>query len=401
MNSLIVILGIIVLLVIGYLCSVDRKNIKLRPVIGAFAIQAIIGAFIIYVPFGQSVLGVLTKAVSAIIEFSGHGISFMFGDLVGVNKGFVFAFQVLPIIIFFSSLMSVLYYLGIMQKFVSFFGAGVRRLLGTSNIESTAAASNIFLGNVDVFVMVKPYVKDMTRSELFTIMTGGFASIAGSVLVGYAAMGIDIKILLTATFMSAPAGILFAKLMYPETEETKEFSQDLSIEEEKPINIIEAATSGAFIGLKVAAAVGVMLLALISLIAMINGILSYAGSYVGLDNISLEMIFGYIFAPFAWLLGIPKDEILVAGNFLGQKLVLNEFVAFLNFSQHKEVLSASSQTVIIVALAGFANLSAPAAMLGVLGNFVPERKGFIAKMAWRVILAATLANMMSAAIISL
>ncbi|HFD2949959.1 TPA: NupC/NupG family nucleoside CNT transporter [Klebsiella pneumoniae] len=401
MKSLIVLSGIVVLLAIGYLCSVDRKNIRFRPVFGAFIIQALIGAFVLYVPFGQQILSVLTSALSSVIEYSGHGISFLFGDLVGKGKGFIFAFQVLPIIIFFSSLMSVLYYIGIMQKIVSIFGTAVRRLLGTSKIESTAAASNIFVGTVDVFIMVKPYVKDMTKSELFTIMAGGFASIAGSVLVGYAAMGIDIKMLITAAFMSAPAGLLFAKLMYPETEEPKEFTQDMSLEDEKPVNIIEAATSGAFIGLKVAAAVGVMLLALISLIAMVNGMLSFVGSFVGMGNISLEMIFGYVFAPFAWLLGIPKEEIFIAGNFLGQKLVLNEFVAFLNLSQHKEVLSVGSQTIIVIALAGFANLSAPAAMLGVLGNFAPERKGFIAKMAWRVILAATLANMMSAAIISL
>lgn len=400
MNTIIVLGGMFTLLFIAYMCSVDRKRIKFQPIIGAFIIQALIGAFVLYVPVGQQFLGLLTKAVSAIIEFSNHGIKFLFGDLTDGRNGFLFAFQVLPIIIFFSSLMSVMYYLGFMQKIVSLFGAGVRRLLGTSKIESTAAASNIFVGNVDVFIMVKPYVKDLTKSELFAVMTGGFASIAGSVLVGYAAMGIDIKILLTAAFMSAPAGLLFAKLIYPETEEVKEISLDVYLEEEKPVNIIEAATEGAFVGLKVAASVGVMLLALISLIAMVNGIISVVGGFFGADTITLEQIFGYIFSPFAWLLGIPKNEILAAGNFLGQKLVLNEFVAFLDFTKNRELLSPTSQTIVIMALAGFANLSAPAAMLGVLGNFAPERKGFIAKMAWRVILGSTLANLMSAAIIS-
>lgn len=400
MKTLIVLLGMFTLVFIAYMCSVDRRNIKLRPILGAFIIQALIGAFVLYVPIGQQFLGMLTKIISSIIDFSNHGIKFLFGDLVGGKNGFIFAFQVLPIIIFFSSLMSVLYYIGIMQKFVSLFGSAVRWLLGTSKIESAAAASNIFVGNVDVFIMVKPYIKDMTKSELFTVMIGGFASIAGSVLVGYAAMGIDIKILLTAAFMSAPAGLLFAKIMYPETEELKEQAFDVYIEDEKPVNIIEAATSGAFIGLKVAASVGVMLLALISLIAMVNGIIGFTTNAVGIGSITLEQIFGYIFSPFAWLLGIPKNEILAAGNFLGQKLVLNEFVAFLDFTKHKDLLSPASQAIVIMALAGFANLSAPAAMLGVLGNFAPERRAFIAKMAWRVILGSTLANLMSAAIIS-
>lgn len=401
MRTVIVIGGMCILILIAYIFSIDRKSIKIKPVIGAFIIQATIGGVVLYVPAGQHFLSLLTRAISAIIEFSNHGIHFLFGDLNDGKNGFIFAFQVLPIIIFFSSLMSVLYYLGVMQKIASLFGASVKYILGTSKIESTAAASNIFVGNVDVFIMVKPYVKYLTNSELFAVMTGGFASIAGSVLVGYAAMGIDINILLTAAFMSAPAGLLFAKLIYPETEEVKDFSFDVHIDEVKPVNIIEAATSGALVGLKVAASVGVMLLALVSLIAMLNSIISLIIGAFGPENITLQQIFGYVFSPFAWLLGIPKNEVLIAGDFLGQKLVLNEFVAFLDFSKNRELLSPDSQTIIIMALAGFANLSAPAAMLGVLGNFAPERKGFIAKMALRVILGSTLANMMSAAIISL
>ncbi|EBS5860716.1 NupC/NupG family nucleoside CNT transporter [Salmonella enterica subsp. enterica serovar Abony] len=401
MVTLRIITGIFVLLLIGFIFSVNKKNIRVRPVIGAFFIQAVIGAFILYVPVGQSILAILTRLVASVIEYSGHGISFLFGDLVGKNKGFIFAFQVLPIMIFFSSLMSVLYYIGIIQKIVKIFGSGVRKVLGTSSIESTAAASNIFVGNVDVFIMVKPYVRDMTDSELFALMTGGFSSIAGSVLVGYAAMGIDINLLLTAAFMSAPGGLLFAKLIFPETSKLKERVMDIYPEGEKPVNIIEAATSGAFTGLKVAASVGVMLLALISLIALVNGFLSYIGGFIGYGELSLEMIFGYIFAPLAWLLGIPVSEVMTVGNFLGQKIVLNEFVAFMNLSRNNSGLSPHSEMILIMALAGFANLSAPAAMLGVLGNFVPERKKFIARMALRVILGATLANLLSAAIISL
>ncbi|MCG9638385.1 NupC/NupG family nucleoside CNT transporter [Vibrio sp. Isolate34] len=401
MQTIIILVGIVVLLAIAVLASTNRKKIKLRIVGGAFLLQALIAAFIMFVPMGQAILEGIATGVASVMGYSNEGINFLFGDLGRFKVGFIFAFHVLPIIIFFSSLMSVLYYLGIMQRVVKYIGIAVQKLLGTSQAESTAAAANIFVGNTDVFIMMKPFAPNMTKSELFALMVGGFASVAGAVLVGYAGMGVDIKYLVAAAFMSAPAGLLFAKILYPETETPKEVELDIYKNEEKPINLIEAATSGAFTGLQLASAVGVMLLALISLIAMTNGILGGLSSLVGFDGLSLELIFSYIFAPFAFLLGVPSNEILVAGSFLGQKLVLNEFVAFLSFAELKEGLSEHTQVVITMALAGFANLSAPAAMIGVLGTIVPEKKKFIASMGTRVILGATLANLMSAALTGL
>lgn len=401
MQTLTILVGMFVLLGIAYLASTNRKKINLRTVGGALALQASIAAFIMFVPAGQTILTGVANGVASVMGYSGEGINFLFGDLGRFKSGFIFAFHVLPIIIFFSALMSVLYYLGIMQRVVRYIGIAVQKLLGTSQAESTAAAANIFVGNTDVFVMMKPYAPKMTRSELFALMVGGFASVAGSVLVGYAGMGVDIKYLVTAAFMSAPAGLLFAKIIYPETEKAEEIELDIYQDEDKPINLIEAATSGAFSGLQLAAAVGVMLLALISLIAMANGILGGIGALVGFESLSLELIFSYIFAPFAFLLGVPTHEILAAGSLLGQKLVLNEFVAFLSFADMKEGLSEHTQIVVTMALAGFANLSAPAAMIGVLGTIVPDKKSFIASMGTRVILGATLANLMSAALTGL
>ncbi len=394
-------LGILALLLIAYLASTNRKKINIRTIFVAFGLQAFIAFFIFFVPFGQVILLKASKAVASVMGFANEGIVFLFGSLGSFSSGFIFAIHVLPIIIFFSALMSVLYYLGIMQKIVQAIGFVMQKLLGTSKSESTAAAANIFVGNTDVFVMMKPYAPKMTKSELFALMVGGFASVAGSVLVGYAGMGVDIEYLVAASFMSAPGGLLMAKIIYPETEEPVDIQFDIYQDEEKPVNVIEAATNGAFTGLQLAAAVGVMLLALISLIALVNSLLSNMGGLLGFEGLTLQNIFGYLFAGFAYMLGIPKEEILTAGNLLGQKLVLNEFIAYSTFVEIKSSLTPYSQAVITVALAGFANLSAPAALIGVLGSIAPKKKPFIASMGGRVILAAMLSNFMSACLVGL
>ena len=337
------------------------------------------------------------------LNYSSEGINFLFGNLGQFKMGFVFAVHVLPIIIFMSALFSVLYYLGIMQWIIRLIGTGIHKLLRTSPAESMAATANIFAGNTDVFVLMKPYAPRMTRSELFALMTGGVASIAGSVLVGYASMGIEIRYLVAASFMSAPGGLLMAKMLFPETEpeNTADVTGDMLGQDEKPINIVEAATNGATIGLKLAANVGAMLLALIALIAMVNGLLGWFCGFFGYGNVTLQFIFSYLFAPVAWLLGIPANEVLQIGSLLGQKLVLNEFVAYTSFIPMKDQLSEYSQIITIMALAGFANLSSPAALIGVLGGIVPGKKSFIAKMGLKVILAGTLSNLLSAALTGL
>lgn len=403
MQIMILCLGIVVLLAIAVLCSSNRRAINIRTVTGAFTIQASLAAFVLYVPAGEKTLLAISNSLSGILNYSSEGINFLFGDLGRFKMGFLFAFHVLPIIIFMSALFSVLYYIGIMQWVIRLIGTGIHKLLRTSPAESMAATANIFAGNTDVFVLMHPYAPKMTRSELFALMCGGVASIAGSVLVGYASMGIEIRYLVAASFMSAPGGLLMAKILYPETdaEHVADVSADMATGEEKPINIVEAATNGASTGLKLAVNVGAMLLALIALIAMINGLLGWIFDLFHIENITLQLIFSYIFAPVAWLLGVPGSEIFQVGNLLGQKLVLNEFVAYTSFIPLKASLSEYSQIIVIMALAGFANLSAPAALIGVLGGIVPAQKSFIAKMGGKVILAGTLSNLMSAALTGL
>lgn len=403
MQILILCLGIVVLLAIAVLFSSNRRAINVRTVTGAFIIQASLAAFVLYVPAGEKALLAISNSLSGILNYSSEGINFLFGDLGRFKMGFMFAFHVLPIIVFMSALFSVLYYLGIMQWVIRLVGTGIHKLLRTSPAESMAATANIFAGNTDVFVLMRPYAPKMTRSELFALMCGGVASIAGSVLVGYASMGIEIRYLVAASFMSAPGGLLMAKILYPETEaeNVADVSANMAAGEEKPINVVEAATNGASSGLQLAVNVGAMLLALIALIAMINGLLGWFFGLFQIENITLQLIFSYIFAPVAWLLGVPGAEIFQVGNLLGQKLVLNEFVAYTSFIPLKSSLSEYSQIIVIMALAGFANLSAPAALIGVLGGIVPAQKSFIAKMGMKVILAGTLSNLMSAALTGL
>lgn len=411
MQILMSLVGIVTLLAIAVLLSDNRKAIRLRTVGGAFAIQAGLGAFIFYVPIGREILGGVSNAVSSIINFANEGIGFLFGDLGHFKVGFVFAINVLPIIIFFSSLVAVLYYLGIMQKVVAVLGGGLQKVLGASRAESLSATANIFVGQTEAPLVVRPYISRMTQSELFAIMVGGLASVAGSVLAGYAAMGVELKYLIAASFMAAPGGLLMAKIIKPETE-TPDESDILEGEgEDKPANVIDAAAGGASAGLKLAANVGAMLLAFIALIAMLNGIIGWVGGWFGQPDMTMEAILGMIFSPLAFLVGVPWSEALTAGSLIGQKLILNEFVAFMDFVNYVDpekaaeagvqVLSSHTQAIITFALCGFANLSSVAILLGGLGGMAPNRRSDIARMGMKAVAAGTLSNLMSAAIAGL
>jgi len=313
--------------------------------------------------------------------------------------GFVFAIRVLPVIIFFSSLIAVLYYLNIMQWVVKIIGGALQKLLKTSKPESLSATANIFVGQTEAPLVVKPYISRMTRSELFAIMVGGLASVAGSVLVGYAGLGVDLKYLIAASFMAAPGGLLMAKLIMPETEETHFNEHDIDHEEhDTPTNVIDAAASGATSGLKLAVNVGAMLLAFIALIALLNNIVGGVSSLFGFEGITIELLLGYLFAPVAFALGVPMNEMLQAGSFIGQKIVVNEFFAYINFVEIKDSLSASTQAIVTFALCGFANLSSIAILLGGIGSLAPNRRKDIAQLGMKAMFAATLANLMSAAI---
>ncbi|MEM1221304.1 MAG: NupC/NupG family nucleoside CNT transporter [Verrucomicrobiota bacterium] len=396
---LISLFGYATLIGFAWLCSTSRKDIHWRTVLGAVAIQFGFGALVLYVPAGKDALAALAGVVSNIISYSDAGINFVFGGLADPSQsfGFIFAFKVLPVIIFFSSLISVLYYLRIMPVVVQLIGGGIRKALGTSRAESMSATANIFVGQTEAPLAIKPYLPRMTRSEFFAVMVGGMASIAGGVLAGYAAMGIELKFLLAACFMAAPSGLLFAKLLLPETEtpDNSELEED---PDDKPVNICDAAANGASDGLLLALNVGAMLLAFIGLIALINGMLGWIGGLVGYDALSLELILGQIFRPLGFLLGIPWDQSAVGGSFIGQKIVVNEFVAFVDFLAVKETLSERTEAIITFALCGFANFSSIAILLGGLGKLVPSRRQEIAQLGLKAVLASTLANLSSAAI---
>lgn len=393
-------LGVIVLLLVGYLCSSNRKAISWRTVGGAFAIQISLAVFVLAMPSGRWVLQWMTDRVQDVINAGFSGIGFMFGRLSDDGGGplFIFAFQVLPVIIFFSSLIAVLYHLRVMQFVIWLVGGALERLLGTSRAESFSAAANIFVGQTEAPLVIRPYLPRMTTSELFAVMVGGLASIAGSVMVGYSQMGASLEHLIAACFMAAPGGLLFAKLLLPETETPEASKIQMAEGEEAPVNVIDAAALGASSGLKLALNVGAMLLAFVGLIAVVNLLLGGIGGWFGDPELSLQKILGWAFGPVAWLIGVGGSEIQQAGSLIGQKLILNEFVAFSEFNGIKESLSTRTQGIVTFALCGFANLSSIAILLGGLGVMAPKRRPEIARMGLKAVLAATLANLMSAAL---
>ena len=411
MSSLISLLGIVVLLGIAYLLSNNRKAINFRTVFGALAIQVSLGAFILYVPIGRDALLAVANGVSKVISYGNEGIKFLFGALAGDKvfevfggEGFIFAVRVLPAIVFFSALISLLYYIGIMQWVIKIIGGALQRMLGTSQAESMSAAANIFVGQTEAPLIVKPYISKMTESELFAIMCGGLASIAGSVMAGYAGMGVPLTYLIAASFMAAPAGLLFAKILYPQTET---FNDDIEkVEMEKPSNVLDAAAAGASSGMQLALNVGAMLIAFVALIALINGMLGGIGGWVGMPDLSLGMIFGWVFRPLAWILGVPWGEAGVAGQMIGTKLAINEFVGYKEFALYLTPdapmqLADKTKAIITFALCGFANFSSIAILIGGLGGLAPNRRGDIARLGLKAVIAGSLANLLSATIAGL
>ncbi|MDG2949784.1 NupC/NupG family nucleoside CNT transporter [Exercitatus varius] len=411
MSALISLLGMVVLLAIAFLLSNNRKAINYRTVLGALAIQVLFGALILYVPVGRHALQWVSDGVQSVINYGFEGVKFVFGGLAGDKifevlggDGFIFAVRVLPNIIFFSALISVLYYIGIMQWVIKIIGGALKKLLGTSKSESMSAAANIFVGQTEAPLIVKPYISKMTQSELFAVMCGGLASIAGSVLAGYAGMGVPLTYLIAASFMAAPAGLLFAKILYPQTEQ---FDDDMThVELEKPSNILDAAAGGASSGMQLALNVGAMLIAFVALIALINGILGGVGGWFDMPELSLGMIFGWVFKPLAWLIGVPWEEANIAGQMIGTKLAINEFVGYMEFAKYLSPESAvqlgdKTKAIITFALCGFANFSSIAVLIGGLGGMAPNRRGDIARLGIKAVIAGSLANLMSATIAGL
>ena len=392
------IIGILVVFVIAIAFSSNRKAIQWRIVLSGLVVQVLLGFIVLKWDAGREGLMKLSEGIQKLISYANEGVTFVFGGLANADTvGFVFAMSVLTIIVFFSSLISVLYYLGIMQLIIKIIGGFLSKVLGTSKAESVNAAANIFVGQTEAPLVIRPFLKKMTKSQMFAVMTGGLASVSGSVLVGYSLLGVPLEYLLAASFMAAPAGLVLAKLMVPETEEIDEADFKLERNSEAT-NVIDAAAMGASDGLKLAVNVGAMLLCFIALIALLNGLLGGFMGWFGLDNVTLESILGYVFAPLAFLIGVPWDEAVKAGSFIGQKLVLNEFVAYSNFGPVIDTLSDKTGIIISFALCGFANLSSMAILIGGLGSMAPNKRPVIAKLAVKAVIAGTLASLLSAAI---
>ena len=392
------IIGILVVIGIAIALSSNRKAIQWRIILSGLAMQIIFAFIVLKWEAGREALMKLSEGVQKLISYANEGVSFVFGGLANAdNVGFVFAMSVLTIIIFFSSLISVLYYLGIMQLIIKIIGGFLSKVLGTSKAESVNAAANIFVGQTEAPLVIRPFLNKMTRSQMFAVMTGGLASVSGSVLVGYSLLGVPLEYLLAASFMAAPAGLVLAKLMIPETEKINEADFKLERNSEST-NVIDAAAQGASDGMKLAVNVGAMLLCFIALIALLNGILGGVFGIFGLENVTLEGILGYVFAPLAFAIGVPWDEAVRAGSFIGQKLILNEFVAYSNFGPVIGEFTDKTGIIISFALCGFANLSSMGILIGGLGGMAPDKRSLIASLAVKAVVAGTLASLLSAAI---
>ena len=398
MEIIVSLLGIAILLLIPYLLSENRRLINIRTVAGALLLQILIGALTLYSETGIAILNYCSAAVGSVLENAQGGIEFVFGEVGTLEFGFIFAFQVLPIIVFFSSLVSLLYHIGLMGWIIKLVGGALGAILHTTKAESTSATANIFVGQTEAPLTIRPYLESMSHSELFSIMVGGLSTVAGSVLVGYSLLGVDMNFLIAASFMAAPGGILMAKLMIPEMARESKEEQDFKIEIEKHTNAIEAAAVGATRGMQLAINVGAIVLAFVGLIALTNSLLEGLGNQFNIDNFSLEIILGYLFKPVAFILGIPWSEAQLAGNLIGQKLVFNEFLAYATFTEEIENFDTKSQAIITFALCGFANFSSIGIILGGLGSMIPSRKSEIAQLGAKAVCAGFLANLMSAAI---
>ncbi|MEO1201136.1 MAG: NupC/NupG family nucleoside CNT transporter [Pseudomonadota bacterium] len=398
--------GIAVLLSIAVLISTNRRAINLRVVGAAFGLQIAIAAFVLYLDWGKRVIETLSVGVQGLIDYSRAGIDMIFapfltGSHLEPGLGFSFAVYVLPVIIFFSSLMSVLYHLRIMEWVVKLVGGALRKIIGTGRVESLNAAANIFIGQTEAPLVIRPYLHGVTEAQLFAIMVSGVASIAGTVLAGYVLLGAEMKYLLAASFMAAPGGLLMAKLIMPDDESEPADVGKLEMEHSKHANVILAAAVGASDGLKLAVNIGAMLIAFVALIALFNGIVGGIAGLFGYENVTLQSILGVIFQPLMFLLSVPWDEAQAAGALFGEKLILNEFVAFGHLKEY--LVDASPRTVAITtfSLCGFANLSSIAILLGGLGVLVPDKKEIIARFGVRAVAAGSLSNLMSAALAGL
>lgn len=407
-------LGMVLILALAFLLSSNRRAIRLRVVAAAFALQAGFAALVLYVPIGNRMLQGAAGGVEGLLGFARAGVQFLFGPLADpAIGGTSFAISALPVIVFFAALISILYYLGVMQLVIRWIGGALEKVTGISKVESLCAASNIFVGQSESPLVIRPYLAGLNPSQLFCVMTVGMAGVAGTILAAYASMGIRIDYLVAAAFMSAPGGILMAKLMMPDEPPVPAEVADEALpnphvkpslasdEEERPANIIMAASQGAQTGVKLAVAVGAMVLAFVALVALANGILGWIGGWFGAPDLSFQIVLGYVFAPVFYLLGADGwAEAMQAGGLFGSKIVLNEFVAFIELGKDT-ALSAHTVAIVTFALCGFANFSSIAIQMAVTGGLAPNQRPIIAKLGLRALVAGALSNLMSAALAGL
>jgi concentrative nucleoside transporter, CNT family len=395
-------IGLAAVLLICFALSTNRNAIRWRSVAIGLALQLAFAFLVLMTPFGRAFQAAST-AVNALLDYAAVGSKFVFGPMGDRDGGFgvVFAFQVLPIVIFISSLFSILYYFGVMQIVVRGMAVFMQRFLGVSGAESTNVAASIFMGQTEAPLTIKPFLPNLTESELFTIMVSGMAHVSGAVMAAYVSMaGVSIQHLLTAVIMTAPATLVLAKMLIPETG-TPETAGTVKIEVEKPgVNVIDAAATGARDGLFLALNIGGMLVAFLALIALVNGLFGLVQSIPGMAWMpnSLQQLLGWIFSPAAWMMGVPWKDAANIGQLLGTRLVLNEFVAFIDLGKLKDVLDPKSFTIATYALCGFANLSSIAIQIGGIGALAPTRKSDLARLGLRAVMAGTMANVMSACI---
>jgi len=403
--------GILVILAIAFVLSTNRKAIRIRVVGAAFALQAFIAWLVLWTSWGRAGILSLSAGVADLLGYATKGTEFLFGPSATNPLAHTFAIAALPVIIFFASLVSILYYLGIMQRIVRWVGGAIGWVTGISRVESLSAAANIFVGQSESPLVVRPYLAALPPSRLFTVMVVGMAGVAGTILAAYASLlgASYLPYLLAAAFMSAPGGILMAKMIMPDDPADSDKAEDAKVDvaetfEEgvKPANIIMAAAQGAQTGVKLAVAVGAMVLAFVALVALANGLLGGIGHWFGIQDLSFQRIIGYVFQPVMFLIGVPWREAGTAGGLFGTKLVLNEFVAFIDLGKmDAATLSQRSREIVTFALCGFANFSSIAIQMAVTGGLAPNQRPVIARLGIPALLAGSLANLMSAALASL
>jgi CNT family concentrative nucleoside transporter len=405
--------GLALITALAYVCSTNRRAIKLRTVLWGLGLQFVFAVFALS-RAGQLVFGRLSDAIKALLAFATVGSAFVFGPIgnppvwadamnrifgpAGAQYAVVFAFQIAPTIIFVAALFAILYYFGVMQLVVRAFAFVMNRVMGASGAESLNIAASIFMGQTEAPLTIRPYLTRMTESELMTVMTSGMAHISGGIMAAYIAFGVEPKHLLTAVIMTAPGTLLMAKMFVPETG-TPETMGTVRLHIEKTdVNVIDAAGRGTSEGLSLALNVTAMLISFIALIALVNAVLGQAGGWIHRPDLSLQQIFGWVFAPVAWCLGVPWRDASVVGNLLGTRMVLNEFIAFAQLGPLKASLDPKSFTVATFALCGFANFSSIGIQIGGIGALVPERRHDLARLGLRAMFAGTLANFTSACI---